>query len=305
MFGALVCLSSDNFDTLFWATVFNRDEKLLKSGCVDLVFAGCVFLKTFLPEKKNSFFLDLLSCHLRELPAFDQRYVMIESSSVYFEPYYHVLRALQNIPPENVPFDRHLVQGETTTSFPRYLQGKSKLDLSPVFASTVSLLFLYFFAGKQAKKKKKKKKKRKTSKRKTTMQPFQDSKSVDILSPWPRMPSTLDETQLEALQRILTNDVALIQGPPGTGKTFIGTAATKILLKNKALISPDTPILVVTLTNHGESPFSLSLSNTRTLLRSGFPFLFLLFLQPWISFWKGSWTLLWTLRNLARIIVLF
>jgi hypothetical protein len=40
MFGALVCLSSDDFNTLHWATVQNRDEKFLVKGQVDLDFIG-------------------------------------------------------------------------------------------------------------------------------------------------------------------------------------------------------------------------------------------------------------------------
>ena len=46
--------------------------------------------------------------------------------------------------------------------------------------------------------------------------------SQDVLSDWPQQPKTqMDTTQVEALRRILTKQVAIIQGPPGTGKTFV------------------------------------------------------------------------------------
>jgi hypothetical protein len=36
---------------------------------------------------------------------------------------------------------------------------------------------------------------------------------------FPEATSQLDDSQFEALHRILTKEIAIIQGPPGTGKT--------------------------------------------------------------------------------------
>lgn len=46
-------------------------------------------------------------------------------------------------------------------------------------------------------------------------------KRLNVLEEWPEnLNSTMDESQKEALSRILTKKVAIVQGPPGTGKTF-------------------------------------------------------------------------------------
>ena len=47
--------------------------------------------------------------------------------------------------------------------------------------------------------------------------------SVDILRQWPLkgITTSMDESQLEAVHRILTKELAIVQGPPGCGKTFV------------------------------------------------------------------------------------
>jgi helicase required for RNAi-mediated heterochromatin assembly 1 len=73
--------------------------------------------------------------------------------------------------------------------------------------------------------------------------------NVIILKDWPKeAQSNLDRTQLNALNRILTKQLAIIQGPPGTGKTFITTEALKILLANRHRNDP--PIIIACQTNH-------------------------------------------------------
>ena len=60
--------------------------------------------------------------------------------------------------------------------------------------------------------------------------------------------SALDKTQLEALRRMLTKELAIVQGPPGTGKTFVSVLALQILLSKSTPADP--PIVVVAHTNH-------------------------------------------------------
>ena len=73
--------------------------------------------------------------------------------------------------------------------------------------------------------------------------------NVNILKNWPKMAqSNLDKTQLEALERILTKQLAIIQGPPGTGKTFISTEAIRTMLANRR--PGDPPIILACQTNH-------------------------------------------------------
>lgn len=73
--------------------------------------------------------------------------------------------------------------------------------------------------------------------------------NVDILNSWPTIPNTsLDDSQLMALKRILAKKLAIIQGPPGTGKTFVSVSALKIMLDNWSVGDP--PIIVSAQTNH-------------------------------------------------------
>ena len=73
--------------------------------------------------------------------------------------------------------------------------------------------------------------------------------NVDLLSKWPAQPkSELDESQLEALQRILTKKLAIVQGPPGTGKTHVSVQSIRVMLENRK--QDDPPIIIACQTNH-------------------------------------------------------
>jgi helicase required for RNAi-mediated heterochromatin assembly 1 len=72
---------------------------------------------------------------------------------------------------------------------------------------------------------------------------------VNVLEEFPKIPnSTMDDSQLGALERMLTKSVAIVQGPPGTGKTFVSVSALKVMLANTD--PTDGPILVAAQTNH-------------------------------------------------------
>lgn len=73
--------------------------------------------------------------------------------------------------------------------------------------------------------------------------------SVDIVDDWPpSVPPILDASQYDALQRILTKEVAVVQGPPGTGKTYVSVVALELMLRN--LTPGEPPIIVAAHTNH-------------------------------------------------------
>ena len=76
-------------------------------------------------------------------------------------------------------------------------------------------------------------------------------------SPWPISPSdtSLDDTQLAALQMSLTRSLAVVQGPPGCGKTFVGLQVMRALLRNVSGRLSHRPILVVCYTNHALDQF--------------------------------------------------
>lgn len=60
--------------------------------------------------------------------------------------------------------------------------------------------------------------------------------------------TSLDDSQLKALQRIVSKELAIVQGPPGTGKTFTSVKALRVLLQNRQ--PGDPPIIVAAQTNH-------------------------------------------------------
>ncbi|KAL8853495.1 MAG: hypothetical protein Q9221_001654 [Calogaya cf. arnoldii] len=152
---------------------------------------------------------------------------MVESSRGYFEAYRHTLKSLQKIAMGSFPLAKYIVDVEQEITPPEYLKQQPFRDMSSVFQAASGMYT-----------------------------------HVDILNKeWPNdSTSDLDASQLNALQRILTKELAIIQGPPGTarskiklifailGKTHVSVVALKVLLKNKRADEP--PILVAAHTNH-------------------------------------------------------
>lgn len=60
--------------------------------------------------------------------------------------------------------------------------------------------------------------------------------------------TSLDDSQLEALERVISKELAIIQGPPGTGKTFTSIQSLKTILANRK--PGDPPLVVAAQTNH-------------------------------------------------------
>ncbi|KAJ8981194.1 hypothetical protein NQ317_014838 [Molorchus minor] len=96
MFGSLVCFSRDKFRNVIFGRIVKRDTELLKNGELIVGFDNI------------------------EDISFNTDYVMIESS-VYFEPYYHVLTALQRMSLEQFPMERYLIYTEGIVYAPSYL----------------------------------------------------------------------------------------------------------------------------------------------------------------------------------------
>ena len=108
IFGSLLCLSRDNFQTMMFATVAKRDPKLLADGLVIVRFEH--------DGLENAFQINP-----------DQLFVMVESTA-YFEAYRHILVGLQRASTEHTTdklpiFKRYLVncQFENSVPPPEYL----------------------------------------------------------------------------------------------------------------------------------------------------------------------------------------
>ncbi|ESO98811.1 hypothetical protein LOTGIDRAFT_213601 [Lottia gigantea] len=234
IFGSLVCLSSDEFKTFYIATVCDRDAKKLADGYIDVKFEH----------------------QLNDIDAItpDQKFVMVETTA-YYEAYKHVLKGLQDI--GHVPFERYIVQSNSSVNPPRYLLDCPALDLRPLVDEKVTLRGdddnlrrqgrkqNYEFSGKS--------------------KPAEKINLLNIQS-WPNHELlNVDESQFAALQTALTKEFSVIQGPPGTGKTYVGLKIVKALLHNSNAWNYDDeikrPMLIVCYTNHALDQFLEGISN--------------------------------------------
>ena len=109
IFGSLLCLSCDNFQTILFATVVNRDPELLSYGIVTVQFEEA----------------ELQNC-MQINP--NQYYVMVESTA-YYEAYRHILEGLKRISLRHLTerlsmFKRYLIdcQLNPPIPIPRYLR---------------------------------------------------------------------------------------------------------------------------------------------------------------------------------------
>ena len=207
--GSLVGVSRDSFETIVFGTVAIRSPDSLKKGEVDLQF-----------EDESACLID---------PNPYTVYEMVECSA-YFEAYRHVLEGLQEIAPDSLPFEKHLLNQTAAAEgvdVPRYLSDRNK---------TYDFGCLVTAAGRR-----------------------RSWENVPVLSlgEWPSADALgLDESQYSALQTAVTREFVTIQGPPGTGKTFVGLKIIQLLLANRRHWDADaSPILVVCFTNHALDQF--------------------------------------------------
>uniref|UniRef100_UPI0037E7DECA NFX1-type zinc finger-containing protein 1 n=1 Tax=Semicossyphus pulcher TaxID=241346 RepID=UPI0037E7DECA len=112
IFGSLVCLSCDNFDTFLYATVSDRDPKDLRKGLLQISFT------------ENSRY------KLATIPK-GQSFLMVETTA-YFEAYRYVLEGLQEQVEDNLPFQRYIVECSSDVETPAYLQIRDVYDLAAV-----------------------------------------------------------------------------------------------------------------------------------------------------------------------------
>ena len=210
LFGSFLCLSKDNFKTMLFATVSNRDEENVKKGRIDIRFI----------EEQD----------VRGIESRNHVYQMVESPA-YFEAYRYVLRGLQELDEESLPFKKYLVECSAEVDPPEYLrrdetEGPVCYDLSKALdvpdvpnATTVPVL------------------------------------QCDAWPPVRKLP--LNGSQLEALRTAITTEFSVIQGPPGTGKTYVGARIVRCLLENRQVWDPYfiSPMLMVCYTNHALDQF--------------------------------------------------
>ncbi|KAK2561506.1 NFX1-type zinc finger-containing protein 1 [Acropora cervicornis] len=231
-FGSLVCLSPDDFDSVVFATVENRNANSLSVGELEVRF------------------VNLTSTQIYQFIHSKVRFVMIESPA-YFEAYRHVLEALKTMKTEEFPFKRYIVDCCQVVDPPEYLvqvsdgaieEGEIMFDFSSVSAKKKSAslsdgdpfrLNLPGYA-KQALPGSTDVNSEEEIVQEEDTHPQGHHTSGDIadvamateipseIFKWPDRESLgFNESQMRAFKLALTKQFAVIQGPPGTGKTFV------------------------------------------------------------------------------------
>ncbi|KAI3369880.1 hypothetical protein L3Q82_024689 [Scortum barcoo] len=112
IYGSLVCLSCDNFESFLFATVSDRDPKDLQKGLVQI---------SFTEESRHK---------LARIQK-DQSFLMIETTA-YFEAYRYVLEGLQEQEEDSLPFQRYIVECNADVQPPDYLQRQDTYNLSSI-----------------------------------------------------------------------------------------------------------------------------------------------------------------------------
>ena len=143
-------------------------------------------------------------------------WIMVEAKTGYFEAARYTLGAFQKLSTEPFPLHEHILCQKIDIDPPTYVQDRKVIDISAAVDDHAK----------------------------------GDFKDVNITQ-WPTPTSTqssLDQTQWDSLQQILTNKLAIIQGPPGTGKTYVSKVALEILIANRA--HDDPSIIIAAQTNH-------------------------------------------------------
>ncbi|KAG0030936.1 NFX1-type zinc finger-containing protein 1 [Podila clonocystis] len=206
--GTIVCLSTNDFETYRFATVVERDTEFLQTP--RNLRIGIKFM-----ELDSNMDFDSDIC-----------YTMIESVQGYFEAYQHVLRCIQNINPETLPFQPQLVGLDPMLERPFYNKHADNLTDDTFVAKALS----------------------------DFVQVLKEVGHKDKGKPTRARDDSAHPIVLEAMNRLLTKELAVVQGPPGTGKTFLGLLTTRILLQQLQAASTG-PIIVICQTNHALDQF--------------------------------------------------
>ncbi|XP_034531554.1 NFX1-type zinc finger-containing protein 1 isoform X2 [Notolabrus celidotus] len=112
IFGSLVCLSCDNFQTFLFATVSDREPKDLSKGLLQI---------SFTKESRA-----LLATIQKSQP-----FLMVETTA-YFEAYRYVLEGLQEQREDRLPFERYIVECSSDVEPPAYLRRNDIYDLKAI-----------------------------------------------------------------------------------------------------------------------------------------------------------------------------
>lgn len=254
--GSLLCLSMDEFQTLFFAEVVQADQESLRQGLVGI---------RVLDERIRDDVVMLLN----------NAFTVLESTA-FFTAYNFTLQSLRNMAravnegDESIPMAAYLVNCQSIQNPPAFLKEDTKVDLRPLRPTSPANPL--------------------SPREEPELLPEGDYEdilnrlqlilanlgqwNIPVLQKelWPSCESLgLDASQREALQQALCGELALVQGPPGTGKTTLGVKVAQVLLANRRLWIEDgqtpRPILLLSYTNHALDQFLQLLLQTPQMRR--------------------------------------
>ncbi|POS74311.1 suppressor of ascus dominance-3 [Diaporthe helianthi] len=169
----------------------------------------------------------------------DQELIMIESRNGFYEAARHAMIGLQLAAGEASSLDKYLLRLDTQDSLARRISQHPHLDLSCLVTQLTQAQKQRALGSKDLER----------IVYQQIAEKYQDCDMSLPLTEQEIQPQTsLDASQLQALQRMVSKELAVVQGPPGTGKTFTSVQALKVILGNRR--PSDPPIIVAAQTNH-------------------------------------------------------
>ncbi|KAI1419193.1 P-loop containing nucleoside triphosphate hydrolase protein [Xylaria sp. FL1777] len=161
--------------------------------------------------------------------------VMLESRSGYFEAVRHCMVGLQHVARTVTPLDKYLVSLDESDLTAKYVQQDSKMNIGSLVHHIPGSQSMPAETVHQC-----------LTERRESLRNY---RVIDGINDQISQYTNLDNSQLSAVHRILTKELAIIQGPPGTGKTFTSVQALQILLDSEEERGRNI-IIVAAQTNH-------------------------------------------------------
>ncbi|RGB37021.1 hypothetical protein C1646_652342, partial [Rhizophagus diaphanus] len=216
-------ISNSDLYSLYFGVVVSRDEKALSKD------------ENFAEIDVNFIDSSIYPIALSEISSFKristEKRFMVESTGVYLEAYYHILKTLQTTDPSSLPFEKYLAPNlEDKGNMRRSIDVKVENPMytrAPGFQFDLSILC--------------------KNKHKLRLN-VADESSYD------RAIRKIVKYTM-ALVSSLTREIALVEGPPGTGKTVVGVQIMKVLLAEENRHTNIGPILTICFTNHALDQF--------------------------------------------------
>lgn len=175
----------------------------------------------------------------------NQELIMVETRYGYFEAVRHSMVGLQHVANNETPLDKYLVQADKSDLLAKYVEDNPLRDVRSLVHHIPDSSSMT--------------ESERHAKMAEVCEPLRNYSVLEGFDGQISRYTNLDNSQLSAVHRILTKELAIVQGPPGTGKTFTSVQALRILLESQEKGS--NVIIVAAQTNHAVDQILLQLIN--------------------------------------------